>query len=321
MGYPNHKPLPALTKSDIERFWKFVDKRGPKECWPWMGGRHHVGNYGHFWLAGKTVIASRVAFFLKHGHDCYPLLACHSCDNEPCCNGDHIYAGTNSQNSIDAWNRTVKPSRGENIPAANKNIRTPVVPVMPRTEASEPEKWKDIVGHEGRYEISSYGRVKVLWSRKVMYVGAIRKPGRVNGYLNMCLTKNGIEVTKLVHCLVAEAFLGPSNGRQVNHKDGYKDNPILDNLEYLTDLGNRLHAQYVLKNLPAGLRNGKYTMPESTPRGISHGMAKLNEDAVRDIRRRYSTKSVSGRQLAADYGVDKYTIYAIINGRTWKHIK
>lgn len=321
MGYPNHKPLPALTKSDIERFWKFVDKRGPKECWPWIGGICKHSRYGNFWLAGKTVIASRVAFAIQHGHDAFPLLVLHECDNRPCCNGKHLKAGTAEQNSFDAWLRTVQPTRKPTIvkPRRPKPRFIPV-PVMVRILPSQPERWSPVVGYD-RYEVSSHGRVRIVWHKWESRIGKMLAINPDSSGYSITSLWNGFKsTTRLVHCLVAESFIGMPQGRDVNHKDGYKDNPILDNLEYMTRLENCEHSVKVLKNSTIGLRNGKYTKPEATPRGEAHGMAVLNESSVRDIRYRNAMRLTSARAMAREYGVDNYTILSVIHRRTWKHI-
>lgn len=53
------------------------------------------------------------------------------------------------------------------------------------------------------------------------------------------------------------------------------------------------------------------------PRGVDSAIAKLTEDAVRDIR---SHSLTSKAFLAQKYGVSPSTIYAVLSGRTWKHI-
>lgn len=65
-----------------------------------------------------------------------------------------------------------------------------------------------------------------------------------HGYSNVCLRENGSQHTKLVHLLVAEAFLEqPSEEAwQVNHKNGNKRDCRLENLEYMTPSENMLHA-------------------------------------------------------------------------------
>lgn len=98
------KPIGLLSPSDIARFWSHVDRRGPDECWPWKLGLWSNG-YSRFSFnqAGKnrSVRGHRVALFLATGNDPGDLLGCHSCDNKPCCNPDHLFAGSHQQNMDD----------------------------------------------------------------------------------------------------------------------------------------------------------------------------------------------------------------------------
>jgi hypothetical protein len=96
----------------MERFWSKVDRRGPDECWPWLGCRDPKG-YGRFKLEGRSVPSNRVALALKLGRavreDCD---ACHTCDNPACCNTEHLYEGTPQDNSNDRVVRG-RSQRGE----------------------------------------------------------------------------------------------------------------------------------------------------------------------------------------------------------------
>lgn len=115
---------PVSTMEEIKaRFWSNVDKRGTDECWPWMAGRFLEG-YGQFRVWKKHIKAHRFSYEITIGPIGKGLLACHTCDNPPCCNPKHIFVGTHADNARDmtAKGRGYKGPRpsfpGELNPAA-----------------------------------------------------------------------------------------------------------------------------------------------------------------------------------------------------------
>ena len=55
-------------------------------------------------------------------------------------------------------------------------------------------------------------------------------------------------------------------------------------------------------------------------KGESHGMSKLTEAQVVEIRERYAAGDVYQRELAAEYGVDQTLIGHIVRGKIWTHV-
>ena len=93
------------------------------------------------------------------------------------------------------------------------------------------EYWKPVVGYEGLYEVSNWGRVKSLKFGKEK----ILKPIIRHGYYFVGLSKNGIVKSYSVHRLVAQVFIpNPNNLPCVNHKDENKQNNVVSNLEWCT---------------------------------------------------------------------------------------
>lgn len=93
------------------------------------------------------------------------------------------------------------------------------------------ERWKDIEGYEGMYQVSNEGKVKSLKFNK----DKILKNRWYLGYWAVVLYKNGVGTPKTVHRLVAEAFVdNPDNLPCVNHKDENRSNCVMENLEWCT---------------------------------------------------------------------------------------
>lgn len=102
------------------------------------------------------------------------------------------------------------------------------------------EIFKWVKGYEGYYEVSNKGKV-----RSTSYKGTrILRPSKTKrGYLNVVFCVNQVKVHKLVHRLVAEAFLvNPNNLEQVNHISGNKEDNSVENLEWCTQEYNNIHA-------------------------------------------------------------------------------
>lgn len=108
----------------LARFWSKVDKRGPDECWPWLGATRK--GYGYLKVTGKKIGSHRIAWTLLHGPIPEGQSVLHQCDNPPCVNPNHLFKGDLSDNAVDAFQkgRRLAPGlsgnhvRGERSPMA-----------------------------------------------------------------------------------------------------------------------------------------------------------------------------------------------------------
>lgn len=95
------------------------------------------------------------------------------------------------------------------------------------------EIWKDVVGWEGLYKVSSYGRVKSFHNKEPHLLSTCVG---IHGYCVVLLHDgNGQRKNERVHRLVAQAFIpNPNNYPYINHKDEDKTNNHVENLEWCT---------------------------------------------------------------------------------------
>lgn len=88
------------------RIWKHIARRGPDDCWFWTGSLDHGGygqindGRGRIRKAHQVVLEIVLARPLAPGE-----WGLHRCDNPPCCNPAHLYAGTVQDNVRDMWAR------------------------------------------------------------------------------------------------------------------------------------------------------------------------------------------------------------------------
>jgi hypothetical protein len=134
------------------------------------------------------------------------------------------------------------------------------------------EVWKDVIGYEGLYKVSSIGAVKSMDRISTYMTGRKRRlKGRILnivtnqfGYVYYGLIKDGVVRNKFAHRLVLDAFsTNPENKEQVNHINGIKTDNRVENLEWATAFENQQHRFNTLGHISS--------------------MRKLNKNAVFDI--------------------------------------
>lgn len=155
-------------------------------------------------------------------------------------------------------------------------------------DATQQEKWVEILDD---YKVSNYGRV-MHWKRRHVLKQQMQK-----GYKTVSIAGKKYRV----HRLVAQAFIpNPENKPVVNHMDGCKTNNNVRNLEWTTDLENRIHAE-------------------------KHGLA-CKGIAGKKIRNWKTGKEYNSiREAARDVGRDEEKIRDCLHGRRpsagWEFIK
>ena len=165
------------------------------------------------------------------------------------------------------------------------------------------EQWRDIAGYEGRYQVSTMGRVKSLCKSKEMII----KPTLRKEYLRVSFLKKGDRkrLSYQIHRLVAQTFIpNPNNFPQVDHRFGMKFDNSVENLRWATASENTKAAYELglIKNLE----------------GEEHPNAKLTNAQVIQIRENWGV--LSQEELAKKFGVSDATISLVQLGKVFKNV-
>lgn len=126
------------------------------------------------------------------------------------------------------------------------------------------EIWRSLAGvveNGDNYEVSNYGKVRRFSTKRLR----ITKEDK-DGYPRVDLWLDNTCKNYQVHRLVAHAFITKVEGKhQVNHIDGTKNNNHVDNLEWVSNSENQLHA------IKLGLIDGKYLKERMRELGKKYG--------------------------------------------------
>lgn len=107
-------------KSFRQRLMSKVSINPTLGCWDWIGARGRDG-YGILRVQkNKTQRAHRISFEVHIGPIPDGMCICHKCDNPLCINPEHLFLGTNAENTHD---RTAKGRSARQYGASNGSVK------------------------------------------------------------------------------------------------------------------------------------------------------------------------------------------------------
>lgn len=114
-GMANHCRY-SKTCTHESRFWGKVQRRGPDDCWHWLGRRDTSG-YGRADRKGPMTYAHRCAWLYTNGPIPDGMEVAHRCDERDCCNPKHYFLATHQENMDDCVAKG-RQTKGEKNPSA-----------------------------------------------------------------------------------------------------------------------------------------------------------------------------------------------------------
>lgn len=99
----------------------------------------------------------------------------------------------------------------------------------------ENEEWRDVIGYEGKYQVSNLGNVRSLSYMRTGRIKNLALHINKHGYVYVALLKDGKHKTCLVHRLVALAFIPNPDGKPcIDHINTIRNDNRVENLRWCT---------------------------------------------------------------------------------------
>jgi hypothetical protein len=184
------------------------------------------------------------------------------------------------------------------------------------TEQIDGVEFRDVPGFPG-YRVGSDGSLWSRWRQRgtgsnaggtVTYLSDAWRKRKVSpdsrGYTRIKLTKDGRIVTRFLHRIVLESFVGPCPaGMECCHDNGIASDCRPSNLRWDTPKSNQADR----------IRHG------TDQRGILCPQAKLTEEIVVEALTRLS-RGEPARDVGPSLGIKRRHLNCIRAGKTWRHV-
>ena len=177
------------------------------------------------------------------------------------------------------------------------------------------EEWRDVVGYEGYYVVSSFGRIasirgyyqytkngKTFIRKNPPHICSTKSIAN-NYYYTMTFRVNYGHETKYVHRIVAEAFVpNPNNYNVIDHIDDNPHNNRADNLQWCTYSINNSKTHHRINS------------------SISHrGQIAYNKTPVVQLKNGQYVATFSSMCDAERLGFNHSAIHRVCNGKLKTH--
>jgi hypothetical protein len=182
------------------------------------------------------------------------------------------------------------------------------------------ENWKSVVGYENLYQVSDLGDIRSIDRVVIQKDGKtnnlkgklLKQQKGTNGYLFVCLSKNGVVKPLSVHRIVAIAFVGEAQNMQVNHINEVKTDNRAINLEWVTRTQNANHGTAIQRRVKSANFKG-----ENNPMfGIKGADNKLSKPINQyDLNGVFIEKFDSAKTIERRFGYNSSSIAGVAKGR------
>lgn len=171
---------------------------------------------------------------------------------------------------------------------------------------TETFKWVYLNNEKTKYLVSSKGFIYTTnYLGKTGKFIKLKSRKQYNGYVLIILHHNGKAYPKLLHRIVANAFIpNPDNLFSVNHIDGNKENNDVYNLEWCSSKDNSIHAA----------NTGLIATGEKSI------LSKINNETAENICKEIESNTLSIKDLSLKYNTTYNTVYDIYRRRSWKQV-